>query len=78
MGKNRNRNVSVLWFHNDINYEKSPLTKVDYIVKSYQLLTEQDNLLVINLPPNKQGKLVKADVENLYQASELLKIKRKI
>lgn len=49
----------------------------DGIVNNYRILDKTDNLMVINLPPDKNGKLVEGDAENLMKIAELLLIRRK-
>ena len=46
------------------------------IVKNYKILQKTQNLMVINLPPNKNGKLVQSDVDNLMKVSKTLGINR--
>lgn len=59
------------WFYSD-TYESKPLMNTDEIIKNYRILEKPDNAMVINLPPDKNGKLVDTDVENLmYVAREL-------
>ncbi|MDF2537391.1 MAG: calcium:sodium exchange protein [Herbinix sp.] len=65
------------WFFSD-DYEKKALTSVDDIAESYRQLTEQDNLLVVNVPPNRNGNLVKSDVDNLLKVADRLGIRRHI
>lgn len=39
---------------------------VDDAVERIRIIRETSNSMVINLPPDKNGRLVKDDVENLY------------
>lgn len=64
------------WFYSD-TYESKPLMDADEIVNNYRILDKTDNLMVINLPPDKNGKLVEGDVENLMRVAESLRIRRK-
>ena len=63
------------WFYSDI-YEEKPLIGADIIIKNYMQLTKQDNLLVINMPPNREGRLVQGDIDNLYLVAKKLGISR--
>ena len=63
------------WFFSDI-YEGKPLMDAEEIIRNYRILEKTNNLLVINLPPNRDGKLVEGDVKNLMYVAESLKIKR--
>ncbi|MGL6175307.1 MAG: alpha-L-fucosidase [Cellulosilyticaceae bacterium] len=65
------------WFYCD-EYEAKPLINPETIIKNYTDLVKQDNLLVINLPPNKEGHLVQSDVDNLLYVSRKLGIAREI
>ncbi|MDF2541372.1 MAG: calcium:sodium exchange protein [Herbinix sp.] len=65
------------WFYSD-TYEEKPFTKSEYIAECYRQLVAQDNLMVVNMPPNREGKLVQSDIDNLYQCAELLGIKRRL
>ncbi len=48
------------------------------IISNYHILEKTNNVMVINLPPDKNGKLVDGDVKNLMKISDLLEIRRKI
>ena len=63
------------WFYSD-TYASKPLMDVEEIIKNYRILTKCGNVMVINLPPDKNGKLVAGDVNNLMYAAEQLGIKR--
>lgn len=63
------------WFYCD-GYENKQLTDADEIVKNYRILQKTQNVMVINLPPNKNGKLVQSDVDNLMKVSKTLGINR--
>lgn len=65
------------WFYSD-TYKNTTLQEVDEIVKNYEILRENNNLMVINTPPDKNGRLVKEDKENLMRIANSLGIKRKI
>lgn len=63
------------WFYSD-TYESKPLMDADEIIKNYRILEKIQNVMVINLPPDKNGKLVAGDVENLMQIADALNIRR--
>jgi alpha-L-fucosidase len=63
------------WFYSD-TYESKPLMAAETIIKNYKQLSVQDNLLVINMPPNRQGRLVQSDINNLYIVANKLGIAR--
>ena len=65
------------WFYCD-KYEDKPLMDAHEIIKNYKILEKTQNLMVINLPPDKNGKLVKGDVDNLMYVADKLDIRRKI
>jgi len=68
-------NKDMSWFYSDI-YESKPLQDVDEVVKSYKILEKTGNIMVINMPPDCNGKLVKGDVENLMKISKKLNLNR--
>lgn len=63
------------WFYSNI-YEESKLLDVDETVEKCKTIFETNNIVVINLPPNTDGKLVEADVKHLFEISEKLGLKR--
>ena len=65
------------WFYCD-EYNNKPLTDAEEIIKNYRILEKSGNVMVINLPPDKNGKLIEDDVKNLMYAAEKLNIKRTI
>ena len=48
------------------------------IIRNYRILEKTQNMMVINLPPDQNGKLVQGDVDNLMRIAESLGIRRKI
>lgn len=48
----------------------------DEIIKNYRILEKTNNVMVINLPPDKNGKLVQGDVDNLMLIAQRLNIRR--
>lgn len=65
------------WFYSD-TYEQKPLTDADEIIANFRILDKADNMLVINMPPNYDGKLAEGDVENLMHISKMLNINREL
>ena len=65
------------WFYSD-TYEAKPLMDAEEIVRNYRILAQAENILVINLPPDYNGKLVRSDVENLMRVSTALGIRRTV
>ncbi len=63
------------WFYSD-TYENQPLQNPDEAAKNYRILEKEDNIMIINLPPDKSGMLVKSDVENLMLIADKLGIRR--
>ena len=49
---------------------------VDEVVKNCKTLFDIQNLAVINLPPDKNGRLVDGDIDNLMKISEKLGLRR--
>lgn len=63
------------WFYSD-TYEQKPLMDINEIITNFRILDKADNMMVINMPPNYEGKLVESDVENLMRVSKALNINR--
>ena len=63
------------WLYSD-TYERKPLMDAEEIVRNYRILEKAGNMMVINLPPDLNGKLVPGDVENLMHVSEALGLRR--
>lgn len=63
------------WFYSD-TYAAKPLMDAEEIIRNYRILEKNGNMLVINLPPDYNGKLVPGDVENLMRVSRALGIQR--
>lgn len=63
------------WFYSD-TYESKTLMDANEVVSNYRILEKTDNLMVLNLPPNKDGKLVDSDIKNLMYIAEQLNIRR--
>lgn len=65
------------WFYSD-TYDKTTLLDVEETARNYEILMKNSNLMVINMPPKKDGKLVEADKENLMRIANRLGISRKV
>lgn len=63
------------WFW-DPDYTKDPLLTAGFLVRKYRHLTEQDNVLVVNVAPNTQGRQEPSDIQRLMEAARLLHIDR--
>ena len=65
------------WFYCDI-YADKPMMDKEEIIRNYKILEKTNNLMVINLPPDKGGKLVDGDVMQLLEIADALGIRRKV
>lgn len=63
------------WFYSDI-YEEAPLLPVGDVVEKGKTALKAGNLVVINMPPNRNGRLVRADVDHLMEISRGLGLAR--
>lgn len=63
------------WFYSNV-YEEKPLMDAKEIAKNYRTLVNNDNIMVINMPPDIHGKLVQGDIDNLFRVSKELGIFR--
>lgn len=54
--------LSKRWFYHTTDKEYKSM---DELVKLYQRATAQDNILILNLPPNREGKMRQKDVDLL-------------
>ena len=54
--------ISKYWFYNsnDTTYKS-----IEELVKLYQVATAQHNILILNCPPNREGKIRGKDIEIL-------------
>ena len=64
------------WFYSNI-YENKDFIPVDKVVMDYKTVTAAGNMVVINMPPNTEGKLVQGDIDHLMAISRSLGINRK-
>ena len=63
------------WFYSNC-YEETELMDIDETVQKCRLAFEENNIAVINLPPNTQGRLVEGDIVHLMEIAECLKTRR--
>ncbi|MFV0266179.1 MAG: alpha-L-fucosidase [Draconibacterium sp.] len=61
--------ISQRWFYNTTDTVFKP---VDELVEMYKVATAQDNILILNCPPNREGEIRKRDIEILNQIRERL------
>jgi alpha-L-fucosidase len=63
--------ISQRWFYNTTDTIFKP---IDELVELYKVATAQDNILILNCPPNREGKIRNKDYEILTELRERLKI----
>ena len=63
--------ISENWFYNTNDTIFDP---IDVLVDLYKVATAQDNILVLNCPPNREGKIRSKDIEILTELRERLEI----
>ncbi len=61
--------ISQRWFYNTTDTVFKP---VDELVEMYKVATAQDNILILNCPPNREGEIRSRDIEILNQIRERL------
>lgn len=63
--------ISKKWFYNttDTIYKS-----LDELVNLYKVATDQNNILILNCPPNREGKIRERDIEILKKLRQQLKI----
>ena len=64
--------ISKRWFFNTADNE---FKSIDELVDLYKIATAQNNILILNCPPNRKGKIRQRDIEILNNLKERLKIK---
>lgn len=57
------------WFYSD-EYESSETIDPDETAENYRILRKNNNLMVINMPPDKNGRLVAGDKKALIEIAE--------
>jgi len=65
--------ISKKWFYNtsDTTYKT-----IDELVELFKVATAQDNILILNCPPNREGEIRTKDIEILTELSERLTINK--
>lgn len=63
--------ISQKWFYNTNDTIFKP---IDELAELYKVATAQDNILILNCPPNRAGKIRSKDIEVLIELRERLKI----
>ena len=63
--------ISDNWFYNT---KDNKYKSIDKLVELYNIATAQDNILILNLPPNREGKMRDKDVELLIELRKKLKL----
>lgn len=63
------------WFYSNI-YERKPLLDVEETIQKCKTIFETENMVVINMPPDTNGKLVQTDIEHLMKIADGLGIRR--
>lgn len=63
--------ISNRWFYNTKDNE---FKSIDELERLYKISTRNDNILILNCPPNREGKLRQKDVDILLQLRERLGI----
>lgn len=63
--------ISQRWFYNT---KDNTFKSVDELEKLYRRATANDNILILNCPPNREGKLREKDIEILKELRQRLGI----
>ncbi len=63
--------ISQRWFYNTTD---TIFKSIDELAEIYKVATAQDNILIFNCPPNREGKIRNKDIEILTELRERLKI----
>ena len=66
------------WFYSDTYEDKTTLIDVDEMVERIKIIRATSNSMVINCPPNKNGKLVEGDKNNLFEIAKKAGIYREL
>ena len=61
--------ISKRWFYNT---QDTTFKTVEELEELYYLATAQDNILILNCPPNREGKLRQKDIDILMSLKEKL------
>lgn len=63
------------WFYSNI-YEEKEMLSVKETVKNCKTIFETENMVVINMPPDTEGKLVQGDIDHLMEIADGLGTRR--
>jgi alpha-L-fucosidase len=63
--------ISKRWFYNTADTTFKPM---DELVRLYKIATAQDNILILNCPPNREGRIRDKDIEILNELRERMQI----
>jgi len=63
--------ISQRWFYNTTDTVFKPINE---LVELYKVATAQDNILILNCPPNREGRIRDKDIEILSELRKRLKI----
>ena len=63
--------ISERWFYNTTD---TTFKSIDELVDLYKVCTAQDNILILNCPPNREGKIRDEDIAILTELKERLNI----
>ena len=63
------------WFYSNF-YETIPLMDIDSVVRNCRTAFDASNLVLINMPPDINGRLVQSDIEHLMEISSRLNLRR--
>lgn len=63
--------MSDKWFYHT---EDHTYKSIDELVRLFNITTSQDNILILNCPPNKEGKIRDKDIELLMELRKQIKL----
>lgn len=64
--------ISQRWFYNS---KDTTFKTIDELAELYKIATAQNNILILNCPPNREGKIREKDIEILTQLKNRLNLK---
>lgn len=65
--------ISEKWFYNTTD---TVFKSIEELSRLYKVATAQDNILILNCPPNREGRIRDKDIEILTELRNSLKIKQ--
>lgn len=63
--------ISKDWFYNT---KDTSFKSIEELVKDYKIATTQNNILILNTPPNREGKLRQKDIKILMKIKKQMKL----